>query len=374
MLRVCGITYTHTSNFGSCLQAYALQHVVENMQIGGEHCQYNLIPIGIYSWSDVKKKRTLIQKVRGKILGKAFSHFKKPFSAFNKQFMHYSPCPSRSALPSLNQTTDAFVCGSDVIWNPKYNQGLEAFYLNFTTKYSFSYAASFGSSQLSDEYFQKYGKWIDKLDAISVRESQGVENAARCTKKPVAVTVDPVLLMTREEWDQVAEKENRDGKYILVYSIGNKPILDEFVKKLKKQTGLKTILTIGNVKESFRRHVYSTKTPQRWLQLIRDAEYVVTNSFHGTAFSVIFHKTFFTTVIGEINEGFNVRQYNLLSKAGLLDQLFNRVPDTIQLAAPDYSQVDARLEELKASSLTFLRDNLEAALQRKRESEAAARA
>ncbi len=366
-MQIYGVTYTHTSNYGSCLQAFALQYSIGHMSICGEKCEHELVPVDIFVRSiSGRKKKSIIKKLRSVLA----NIYKYRIRQFERQYMRFSSCSAMEMLPALNETADAFVCGSDVIWNPKYNHGLTCFYLDFAEKYAFSYAASFGASELSEAYFQKYGKYIDKLDAISVRESQGLENVARCTDKPASVTVDPVFLLSREQWNELAEAENKNGKYILVYSIGKWKLQDDFVKKLKKQTGLKVKVLVGNQNAALQEKVFTLVSPQRWLQLIRDAEYVVTNSFHGTAFSLIFHKKFFSVVHGKINEGFNIRTYSILSKLGMQERMLNSIPDSIDLSSPDYSAADDRLKEITASSLAFLQTNLEAAYRRKLQTEA----
>ena len=110
-------------------------------------------------------------------------------------------------------------------------------------------------------------------------------------------------------------------------------------------------------------------SPEEWLQLLRDAEYVVTNSFHATAFCIVFHKKFFTVVNGEKNKGINVRMYDFLHTIGLEGRMLNSVPDQIDLSDIDYSNTNKTIEKMREESMSFLRRNLEAAYQQKIESE-----
>ena len=144
MLKVCGITYDHTINYGSCLQAYALQKVIDSIKVGNhDSCLYELIPL--WTCKDYPKKR--LKNFMGLQL---LQFYHRSFAGFEKKYMRYAKCNSIATLDSFNGDTDAFVCGSDVIWNPYHNKGVSAYYLDFAKKYAFSYAASFGSTSLDD--------------------------------------------------------------------------------------------------------------------------------------------------------------------------------------------------------------------------------
>ena len=361
MLNVCGVTYTHSVNYGTCLQAYALQTAIERERIGGERCSYQLIPIGKspdYAAKKGKKWKIVIKK-------KLRNHYRIPYTTFEDKYMKYTMVYRISELDQLNEQKDAFVCGSDVVWNPEYNRGMDAFYLSFARKYAFSYAASFGKSNIPETDYPEIGKKLDKLKRISVREQKSRDIALQCVNKTVDIVLDPVLLLSQEEWNQIAEKDNRKGKYIFVYTVGNHATMREFAFQLSRQTKYKIVWSGGNVKADAKLKMLQTYTPMRWLQLIRDAEYVVTDSFHGTAFSALFHKNVFTVVRGKVDEGFNIRMNDFLTSIGLPDRIFNSVPEVINCKMPDYSRVDKKLESMKASSLAYLHENLEAANQEK---------
>jgi len=279
--------------------------------------------------------------------------------------MEYTSVYSIENLKELNNDKDVFVCGSDIVWNPEYNRGLSAYYLDFAKKYKFSYAASFGKSNFSEEDFPEIGRRLSSFNAISVREKKSEEIAQKSIDRDISVVVDPVLLLEKDEWSQIAEKDNKNVRYIFVYAVGMSKTLKAFVQKLREQTSLPVVWSAGNPKAVIEQGKLQVQTPQRWLQLIRDAEYVVTDSFHGTAFSVLFQRNVFTVVKGKVDEGFNIRMNDFLNSVGLSQRIFNAVPEKIDCKAPDYSIVDSNLEKMKAHSLAFLRENLEAAYQEK---------
>lgn len=365
MLRVFGVTYDHTINYGSCLQAYALQRAIEGIRIGNdESCQYELIPL--WMCKDYPKKR--IKNFVGLQLLK-FYH--RSFVSFEKKHMHYADCHSIASLPSANDQADAFVCGSDVIWNHYHNKRVSAYYLDFAEKYTFSYAASFGASNIDKAIVEKIRPYLSKLDCISVREKSSLQLIRDITGREGQVVVDPTLLLTEDDWNLIAPKQSTDG-YIFVYTTHMNDKITEVINKIKEKTGLQVIVAEWDSSPSVlvKKGVFSVVSPERWLQLLHNAEYVVTNSFHATAFSVIFHKKFFTVVNGDKSKGINVRMNDFLGEIGLSDRIFSDIPEGLNLSDIDYSNVDMIIDAMRKESMDFLRSNLEAAYQQKLEREA----
>lgn len=291
------------------------------------------------------------------------------FAGFEKQHMCFAPVKNLRELPSLNQETDAFVCGSDVIWNPDVNFNFRAFYLDFAQKYKFSYAASFGKAEITDAMLSEIRPYLNAFNALSLREKTGAVIAKRCTDKPVRIVSDPVLLLTREDWNGVIPPADSDEKYVFVYITHESEPIRRYLDKLKKKTGLKIVYSAYGPKQALMQGMIQIQSPQRWLQLLRDAEYVLTNSFHATAFSVLFHKKFFTVVNGDKAKGINVRMNDFLSGLGLEDRIFSAPPEQIDLSEVDYSDVDRKIAELREASLGFLQENLETAYRLKQENE-----
>lgn len=362
MLRVCGITYTHSPNYGSCLQAYALQHVIETLNIGGEKCSYKVIPIQML-------RDYPVNGLVGRIVNVILTWVRLQFKSFYKNYMNYAECTTIKELHELNNQFDAFVCGSDVIWNDRFNRHVGAYYLDFAEKYRFSYAASFGKAEFSDDYFRFAGDKINRLDAISVREPSGVQLAKRCTKKKVSVVSDPVLLVDRTDWKKIASDNVPNSPYIFVYVTHINEIINNFLNKLKETTNLRVVWAVATPKLAIKRGILKVHRPEEWLGLLNNAEYIVTNSFHATVFSVLFHKKFFTVVYGDKMKGINVRMNDFLNAIELDNRFFNNVPSSFDLSDFDYSFVDEKIQSMRDESLGFLRQNLESAYQKKLELE-----
>lgn len=359
MLKVFGITFDHTTNYGSCLQAYALQTAIEKNSINGENFSYFLIPIKTFK--DYPKGSFL----KGLLVSPWLSYHRSRFIPFEKKYMKYVSCSTMADLPMLNEQADAFVCGSDVIWNPDFNFRLGAFFLDFATKYKFSYAASFGKAELNQEELVFTRAKIASFDAVSVREKTSLVIAQKCTDKTIQVVADPVLLLTADEWSYVMKPLPANKKYIFVYTTHLNKTFKSFIEKLKKQTGLRVVLSTWGPKQAFKQRMLSVQSPGQWLALLKHAEYVVTNSFHATVFSAMFHKKFYTVVSGEKTKGINMRMNDFLNTIGLDNRIFSSVPAVLDISKINYTTADERIALLRKQSLSFLQENLENAYKRK---------
>lgn len=368
MLKIYGVTFDHTLNYGSSLQAYALQTAIESIGIYGEQCEYRLIPL--LDMPEHPNYRYGINKLNiiKKIPGKIFISFNlHRFKLFESSHMRYVDCHSFSDLTKLNHDADAFVCGSDVIWNPDQNKGQSAYYLDFAKKYKFSYAASFGNRKAEYGITMKQKEYLLELNTVSCREKSSSEAFERITKRKATVVADPVILLGAEKWNENISKNASKNKYIFSYTTHYSPTYESFLRRIEKQTGLKIKKCISTykLKEAIRNRSVVFPSPQQWLRELRDAEYVITNSFHATAFSVLFHKKFFTVVQGAKDQGINVRMNDFLHSIHLDDRIFESVPNRIDTNEIDFSVADMILAQQRKASLEFLQSNLEAAYQEK---------
>ena len=364
MLIVYGLTFDHTTNYGSCFQAYALQQAIEKITVKGEKCSYYLIPIRTFMNIPVDN---FIMKVKW-TLRKPFVFLQRyKFALFEKKYMKYVNCHQMEDLPLLNEKADAFVCGSDVIWNTDLNYKIGAFFLDFATKYKFSYAASFGKAEIKKDALTFAGEKLKSFDAISVRENTSLRIVNTCSDKEVKIVADPVILLDTEEWKSIMSKSSMHNKYIFAYTTHMNNTFKNFLQTLKKLTGLQIVVSIWSlsVKQALKQRKVSGQAPQEWLSLLHGAEYVVTNSFHATVFSTLFHKKFFTVVSGDKAKGINMRMNDFLNAVGLGNRIYSSVPDTIDLSAIDYNNVDEKIALMRAKSLEYLKRNLEEAYKRK---------
>lgn len=351
MLDIYGITFDHTTNYGSCFQAYALQKAIEGMIIENERCEYRLIPILHLSPS---RKPDFVQRIKNLF----YRLHRIQFRTFEDNNMKFADVNHVKELSLLNNAADGFVCGSDVIWNPDFTGRNGAYYLDFAKKYKFSYAASFGKTELGPEDCEWIKEHLKSFDQISCRERSGVEIVKRCANRSAELVVDPVLLLTENDWNRLIEKRRSD-KYIFVYITHKISGLNAFVKVLHNKTGLKVIRSAFAPGQVINQRIIQVQKPEEWLQLMRDAEYVITNSFHATAFSVLFHKKFFTFIRPGREKGINIRMNDFLEELNLGERMVSSVPDNPDLTDIDFTVADRRLESLRRESLHFLQRNLE---------------
>lgn len=373
MLYVYGVTFDHTTNYGSCLQAYALQHAIEAMEIDGQKCSYQLIPYSAFPRESVHQG-SIITKGKRFLKGSITKYRRSRFIGFENKYMHYADCYSEDELKELNREADAFVCGSDVIWNLNFTQGKDYYFLGFADRYKFSYAASFGVTDIHHDYdkidfdpAEMFRKSLPALNRIGVREKKGVEIVRSIIGRDAEQVCDPVILLTREQWDGVAAKKKKRKPYIFAYSTYTSPNYMTFLNKLRKQTGLPVIHVTWDIKSSITKGAAAFPTPEEWICLLRDAEYVVTNSFHGSAFCALYHKTFYCAMRDGQVLGTRIRLYDFLDDMGLRSRIFGNTPEIIDTTVPDFTETDKAIAAIREKSTVFLRENLEAAAHERRD-------
>lgn len=281
------ITFHFAHNYGAVLQAYALKKY-----LNGVGCNARIVD---YTPEHLKKfysKNPFSTGKRPNVVIKRIVQIKKDWNQFGK-FTRFISTELLGGYDS-NYKADVLLCGSDQIWNNEITGNINNYYIG-TEDYKTiaSYAASFGSSELND--FQKscIKEYLPKYEKVSLRESDLVETTAEISGREVVSVVDPVLLVSRQEWHNFAQNSTRknDEKYILYYALRNDDILKKKAEKLAEKCGAKVVCihpTGKDLNTSFTQ-LYDVG-PYEFVNLIENAEYVVTNSFHAMAFSVIFGK------------------------------------------------------------------------------------
>ena len=331
--------YYKTYNYGAQLQAYALQKAVEYL---GYECEQIC-----YKWYNSH-------------IEQFYSHQKDNTDKF-REFAYSIPHSKRIYSPEniheANEEYDIFITGSDQVWGvvdsmPYYLLPQMALSFADEDKVKFSYAASIGNAALTEDRKAPLKYWLPKLDAISVREQSAVHVISEIAEKTVASVLDPVFLLKPEDWEMIAADPIDNEKYIFVYNILNNPKIDKTAKDLSEKTSLpiKTISYSNGVSAG----------PREFVGLIRNAEYVISDSFHGTVFSIIFGKQFYTFPIDKIHSEYsrNIRITDLLVKFGLSDRFVQSESKFDLSAVINYEHVRPILEKEVKSSSDFLRHSL----------------
>ena len=289
-VKVDVITLQAVQNYGSVLQAYATQKIFEK-----HGCEVQIIN---YIRENVKYENLLEARSNGNFLKKIIlypniNRWKKVFLGFCNENLNLTE-KSYTTEKDFEQyplNADIYCTGSDQVWNSKWNLGIILpLYLSFVPadKFKISFAASFGQDQLSQEEIDATKKYIDEYDFISVREQSGKKIIEEQYKYPHAEhVIDPTLTLTGDEWRKFAGNEKKTENYILIYNLNRSKEFDDYAKNLSKKTGLK-LVRLCNRYDQFYRPGKSIIIPEvkEFIKLIDNAQYVLTDSFHATAFSM----------------------------------------------------------------------------------------
>lgn len=328
--RAAIVTFQSAYNYGAVLQAYALQEYLnENFcdtRILNYHCAmidktYARPSISDFARNPKRSVFLLFQSVLYKGKHAKIDQFRHEHFRLTKRYY-------LSNIQDANNEAQVFIAGSDQVWNHFLIGDDTTFFLDFVTpeKRTCSYAASIGTSSIPDKYVEQYKKAISHVQTISVRETAGLQTLRDIGVSRAKVMPDPTLLLPKDKWESLLIKPRSKGKYILIYKITRADKLIAFAKDLSKKTGLPIIYVPNDLRSGVVGKLKLTVGPTEWLGYIHDAEYVVTNSFHGTVFSILFGKKFFSEVSGKVNWAPS-RLLTLLGLFGLEDRTIDRFAD-----------------------------------------------
>ena len=367
------ITCHNVYNYGASLQAYALQQYLLAKNVKNEiinympsylnwHCHFKwwISPKSSY-YGKVRFNpllRLLYVTIRYLVDLRTYSR-KRNFDRFTSKYLKLTKlCRDKREIDNIVTDANILIAGSDQIWN-SYNliNGSDpAFYLSFGPHNAkrISYAASFGANQIDEKLEDFVKSNLDKFCKISVREQSGVEVLKKLGFQS-DVVLDPVFLLSKEEWLHKLDIKTNNQEYILIYNLGeeNREIY-EFAKTLHEVTGLKIISIFGKVHLRWCDEIQDAG-PIEFLSMIYNASYIITNSFHASAFSIIFKKEFFSFSYNKSKA--STRIYEMLKSYNLLNR-YNPNQDVIILNSIDYDIIEEKLE----SSISFSKKWLESVL------------
>lgn len=359
------LTFHKSVNYGSVLQAYALQKKLKALGYSAEIIDYE--PKQYQYLYGLFRKPVNMKNLKFDWINLRFFRLlknrKKNFELFRNNYL----CLSKEKYcygEDINGWADQYstiITGSDQIWNPLAKDSDETYFLPIQKKVNkISYAVS-----LNDGFsngFQDpdlYKNRILEYDALSVREEAAKQDLEFFLehKKKIEVVLDPTLLHKKEDFYEICEKQMVDKPYIFFYSVNHSNDAVEAVSELSKRTGLPVYMLFTNIRS--RRTINLHKefhylrketSPQAFVSLVRYADYVVTDSFHGTAFSIIFEKNFYS--IGKTEKNGNKKRderiCGILEKLGLLSKFVS----TTEIASVDLQS------EIDYSSVNQIRDVL----------------
>ena len=348
-VKVAIVTLVGDFNYGNRLQNYALQEVLT--ALGADTSTIDNPSQSYIRWT----KEHLVERVKGKKRLKSIADMRreKNLRDFTKQYIHMVGADVTS------NNFDYFIVGSDQVWNPSFwgldTEGyLAKRYLlrNVEPSKRVAYAASFGVEELNDFWNPVFKKELSEFRAISVREVSGATIVKKSSGKTAEIVLDPTLVLPKERWYKMAA-DVQEGDYVLSFFLGEiTQQKQEYIKRISSDKRYRII----NMNDKNSRYYYCS--PEVLLGLIKMAKLVVTDSFHTTVFSIVFHTPFLSLTREQRNYcKMSSRLETLLSTVEMTDRFNNMNLDDPFVCA--FENVDSLIEKKRETSLLFLKDALE---------------
>lgn len=381
-MKKIGLVCVNNNNYGSILQSFALQYVLQKLGNDVTVIRYEEKTLmqklhrlrskewTINKWNYIRNN--YIIPIWNKSLKNGLKLRNVRFNKFKYEHFNYSSIYTNlKDVSDFAKNMDLMVLGSDQVWHPS-NLEMNYFTLNFVpiNIKKISYAPSFGVSNLTALQAQKTAAFLKRFDAISVRESSGKKIIKDLIDKDVEVVCDPTLLLSAKEWNSIfnISKPLINHKYLLCYFIGDNPWQRQKAEAISKKLGLKIVVLPHIDKyihsdELYADIKYYNAGPIEFINLIKYASLVLTDSFHATIFSIINHTPFLTFNRFKIcnKTSTNSRIFSILEILNLEDRHIKsettniNITDNILL---DFSNTDKILEKFKNSSLKYLKESI----------------
>ena len=362
--------YYKNYNYGGQLQAFAMQRLFADKGLDVYLITFKPDPLKdiIRKVNDIGIKGSFNRffnklQFKRQIISDKENHalYMQRIVKFNK-FMDNIPHTElykEDEIHKCNSQFDMFVCGSDQVWNPRWWN--KVLLLEFTDKFKYAYAVSISRSKLTFFQKQRLIKATKNFVGISVRELQSKEMLQEFMEKEIYCTLDPTFMIDQSVWDEMEKNPQINDEYILIYNLGNITDLFFNICNYASQKGYKIFL-IGK-DDSLHNNTLLRSVctlivdagPEEWLGWIKNARFVFTDSFHGTVFSILFHRDFwcYEKVKEKKNNG-NVRLYNLLQNLELDKRFLKEIDDNTFTTGIDYHEVEMKIFELKKLSMSFI--------------------
>ena len=365
-------------NFGGQLQAYALQNYVSRLGFECEMISYNsksrykkikYLPPKIVFSRFFHKFQMKYHTIFNPQLRKSFEKKAHLFMCFMKGIPHTSEIHNDD-IEKISSLYDYWITGSDQVWNPEMFIGSPLNLLKNVKGKKISYAASSNDAKYTTEQANEIKSSLESFSAISVRE-KGLEKAiSLITKQSVSTVLDPTLLIGQNEWNKIAITPKEEKKYAFVYLIHVSDDVRRNIYEFCHRNGLTMIIvphTQGWYKSADEKYYDKQAAaigPAEWVGYIKNAEIVLTDSFHGTIFSIIYHKQFlsFENITGDPHKDDGLRKYSILNQLGISNRCVSYSFDLnndLTFSPIVYEQVDEKLNTLREKSCIFLKNALD---------------
>lgn len=349
------ITFQETNNYGAILQNFALQQAIIQKGHSAETINYKSTYISKpYRFIHLKNKG-LLSYIFGVLGYLIYMPRTKKCNQFRK-LIHYSKPIEKDNIHALNETYDIFITGSDQVWNYKLTGMDTTYMLDFVTDKSKcnSYAASIGLLNIDPLQQKQYYTLLNNFHFITVREKSASVLLKHILNKEIPIASDPCLLLSKNRWEQIAIEPKNFCNYILIYQLGFSIDAVKLAKQIAKEKSLRMIFIPFPVGKFAFGKWDITAGNAELVGYIKNAEYVITDSFHGTLFSIIFNKKFFTKISGT-HAGVSSRIFDLLTHYGLTNRIIQENMNYNQKIS--YDTINKLLEKDRKISLDIL-DNM----------------
>lgn len=376
------ITIVGYNNYGNRLQNYATQEVLKSLGCDAETiinipCDSGTLKSNIYKYSHILKKalKMPIKESFFKVIdilkrkapkfdetgidkkNKQLNELRvNAFKEFSSKYIKKTPYViTPNYIPvGIGEQYDFFVVGSDQVWNPIYRAGAPA--INFLTfapsEKRISYSVSFGISELPEKFVRQYTQLLSGMAHISVREETGAAIIEELIGETVDVLVDPTMMLSKEQWLAISKKaiHKPEKPYLLTYFLGEMTRdCKEMIDKIVKEKGM-VVVNLADSEDA----KYYTADPSEFLDYIHSSEIFLTDSFHGTVFSILLEKAFIVFDRISTHSSMYSRIDTLLSKFNLMQRKAENIHNVNNIFTNDYTDLYTTLEKERKKALAFL--------------------
>lgn len=360
------LTFHTAANYGAALQAYAFEKFLTDKEYDCEYINYvNASRAHEYSmtwhiWDSLTHGK--LKSAAAYLAGSPFLTLRKVrFNKFYRQYLRATEKVYRTSgeAAELNGKYDRFLVGSDQVWNPACNGDDTAFLLDFVKngRERISYSSSFGVATIDDKHREAFKENLSAFHALAVRESIGRDIIKELTGREARVVLDPVMLLTKEQWMQIVPERKNKERFIFSYTNRDSQIADFFKTGYKLEGRKHYILSRYTRPQDFidpASRVKYCMSPQEFVSVIANADLVVSASFHCLAMAIILNRPFVAILTGD--KGKDERPLNILRALDLESRILNPGMTVADVQASiDWESVNKKIEQLKASSVEYLK-------------------
>lgn len=356
------LTFHCAHNYGAMLQCYALQeHLVSmghSVKVINYQPTYLLKPYRIFDIDRILSKNILrmIKNILRELLMLPKRY--RRYRAFNHFLLKRISLSKLCNKDTITDDFDACIFGSDQIWNPQITNGIDGVYFgNFPfpkgRRVFISYAASLGMDAIGSVWEESFRENLKKIDFISVRENSMIRLLAPLTNKSISLVLDPTLLVSKDIWNKLSDNV-KQRNYVLVYQVREDSNTLDFAQHIASQLNADVVQLVAWVRRKKAIGENTCAAPEDFVSYIKHASCIVTTSFHGTAFSVIFNRPFYCL---KLSDGCDARSSSLLNVLKLENRMVDKHMRP-KFSAIDYSLSNKILENMRYESNSFLDSSL----------------